>query len=64
MTVFQNVALYILKEVYDVSEVFSAFTTRKLTLMMEAASTYETSVNFCKTTRRNIPESSQTVVGA
>jgi hypothetical protein len=30
-----------------------------IALMMEAASTYETSVNFCQTTRRNNPEDSR-----
>jgi hypothetical protein len=34
----------------DVSEVLAA------SLMMEAGSISETSVNFCDTTRRNIPE--------
>jgi hypothetical protein len=29
-----------------------------ITLMMEAASTSETSTNFCQTTRRNNPEDS------
>jgi hypothetical protein len=29
-----------------------------ITLMMEAASTYETSINFYQTTRRNNPEDS------
>jgi hypothetical protein len=29
-----------------------------ITLMMEAVSTSETSVNFCETTRRNNPEDS------
>jgi hypothetical protein len=29
-----------------------------ITLMMEAVGTPETSVNFCETTRRNIPEDS------
>jgi hypothetical protein len=38
----------------DVSEVLTASIIRAI--MMEAASTYETSVNFYQTTRRNIPE--------
>jgi hypothetical protein len=38
----------------DVSEVFAASII--IALMMEAASTSETSVNFYQTTRRNIPE--------
>jgi hypothetical protein len=33
-----------------------------IALMMEAANTYEKSVNFCKTTRRNIPEGRQSVI--
>jgi hypothetical protein len=37
-----------------VSEVFTAF----IIAVMEAARTSETSVNFCHTTRRNIPEDS------
>jgi hypothetical protein len=47
MTVFWNVAPCTLEEVY-----------RRLLIdmMMEAASTSETSVNFYQTTRRNIPE--------
>jgi hypothetical protein len=32
---------------------------RAIALMMEAVNTSETSVNFCQTTRRNIPENSQ-----
>jgi hypothetical protein len=34
----------------------TAFIMRLIALMMEAASTSETSVNFYQTTRRNIPE--------
>jgi hypothetical protein len=34
------------------------FVASIVTLMMEAASTSETSVNFYQTTRRNIPEDS------
>jgi hypothetical protein len=33
-----------------------SFLTCLIALMMEAASTSETTVNFCQTTRRNIPE--------
>jgi hypothetical protein len=41
----------------NASEVFTAFITRPITvLMMEAVSSCETSGNFCKTTRRNFPE--------
>jgi hypothetical protein len=36
----------------------AAFITRAIALMMEAASTSETSVNFYQTTRRNNPEDS------
>jgi hypothetical protein len=32
--------------------------SRKINLMMEAVSTFETPVNFYQTTRRNIPEDS------
>jgi hypothetical protein len=38
----------------DVSDVIAASII--ITLMIEAARTSETSVNFCETTRRNIPE--------
>jgi hypothetical protein len=41
--------------VTDVSEVLVA-ASKAIALMMEAASTSETSVNFCQTTRRNNPE--------
>jgi hypothetical protein len=41
----------------DVSEVLVA----SITLMMEAVSTSETSVNFYQTTRSNIPEDSHKV---
>jgi hypothetical protein len=46
---FWDVALCSLVEVYR----------RLIALMMEAASTSETSVNFYQTTRRNIPEGSR-----
>jgi hypothetical protein len=53
MTVFWDVAPCSLIQVYtDVSEV------QGIVLMMEAAITSETSVNFYKTTRRNMPEDS------
>jgi hypothetical protein len=42
----------------DVSEVLIASIIRKMNLMMEAASTSQTSVKFYQTTRRNIPEDS------
>jgi hypothetical protein len=38
--------------------VLAAFIIRAIALMMEAASTSETSVNFFQTTRRNNPEDS------
>jgi ABC-type arginine transport system permease subunit len=41
------------QKVTDVSEVLTAAI---IALMMVAVSTYETSVNFYETTRRNIPE--------
>jgi hypothetical protein len=37
---------------------------RVIPLMMEAASTTETSVNFYQTTRRNIPEASHFILAA
>jgi hypothetical protein len=40
----------------DVSEVLTAFVIKAIALMKEAVSTSETSVNFYKTTLRNIPE--------
>jgi hypothetical protein len=36
----------------------TAFIIRAIALMIEAANTSETSVNFYQTTRRNIPEDS------
>jgi hypothetical protein len=54
MTVFWNVAPCSLIET-DISEVLTASI---ITLMMEAVSTSEMSVNFYKTTWRNIPEDS------
>jgi hypothetical protein len=47
MTVFWNVALCSLVEVYRLL---------RGALKMETASTYETSINFYQTTLRNIPE--------
>jgi hypothetical protein len=41
-----------------ISEVLTASIIMVIALMMEAASTSETSVNFYETTRRNIPEDS------
>jgi hypothetical protein len=38
--------------------VLAASIIRAITLMMEAAGTSETSLNFYQTTRRNIPEDS------
>jgi hypothetical protein len=63
MTVFWAAAPCSLVEVY-VSEVLTAPIIRVMsdhlgTLMMEAARTSETSVNFCQTTLRNIPEVSR-----
>jgi hypothetical protein len=40
----------------DVLEVLTASIIRVMALMMEAASTSETSINFYLTTRRNIPD--------
>jgi hypothetical protein len=54
ITVFWDVAPCSL----DVSEVLPACIIRAIALMIEAVSTYETSVNFFQTTRRNIPEDS------
>jgi hypothetical protein len=51
MDVFWVVAPCSLVEVY---QCFRGACT--ITLMMEAASTYETSVNFCQTTQRSNPE--------
>jgi hypothetical protein len=55
MTVFWDVALCSLVDVYDVSEVLAASIIRA---MMKAASTSEASVNFYQITRRNITEDS------
>jgi hypothetical protein len=43
----------------DVSEVLTASITRLISLMTEAVSTSDKSVNFYQTTRRNIPEDSR-----
>jgi hypothetical protein len=40
----------------DVPEVLAATIISRIALMLEAASTFETSVNLYQTTRRNIPE--------
>jgi hypothetical protein len=40
----------------DVSEVLAASIIRAITLVMEAAVTSETSVNFYQTSRCNVPE--------
>jgi hypothetical protein len=45
----------------DVSEVLTA---SMIALMMEAESTSESSVNFYKTTRRNIPETAMFILAA
>jgi hypothetical protein len=37
-------------------EIFVFWKVALIVLMMEAASTYETSINFYQTTRRNIPQ--------
>jgi hypothetical protein len=62
MAVFWVVAPCILVEVYDISEVLAASIIRArgllIALMMEAASTSETSVNFYQNTRHNNPEDS------
>jgi mannose/fructose-specific phosphotransferase system component IIA len=55
MTVFWDVVPCSLVNFTGVSEVLTAL---NITLMMEAASTSETSANFYQTTRRNIPEDS------
>jgi hypothetical protein len=47
------------KKFTDVSEVLAAYIIRLIiALMMEAASTTETSINLCQITRRKIPEDS------
>jgi hypothetical protein len=47
------------QKITDVSKVLAAARGLLIALMMEAASTSETSVNFYQTTRLNIPEDSQ-----
>jgi hypothetical protein len=54
MTVFWDVAPFSLVEVYRRFRGVSII--RAIALMMEAASTSKTSVNFNQTTRRSIPE--------
>jgi hypothetical protein len=46
------------KKITNVSEVLASSIIRAFTLMMEAVTTSETSVNFYQTTRRNNPEDS------
>jgi hypothetical protein len=58
ITVFWNVAPCSLEDVFDVSEVLTVSIIRAVTLMIEAVSTSETSVNFCQTTQRNVLEDS------
>jgi hypothetical protein len=53
MTVFSGAAPCSLRKFTGVSNVIAAFI---IVLKMEAASTFETSVNFYQTTRRNTPE--------
>jgi hypothetical protein len=54
--VFWDVALYSVVKFTDVLEVFTASIMRVITLMLEAVSISERSVNFYKTTQHNIPE--------
>jgi hypothetical protein len=66
-TVFWDVALYNLLQVYALLKLIFAFNIRAMSktldlfivLMMEAAAALKTSVNFYKMTQRNIPEDSQ-----
>jgi hypothetical protein len=58
IAVFWDVAPCSLVILTDVSEVLTVSNIRVITLMMEATSTSETSVNIYQTTRRNIPEGS------
>jgi hypothetical protein len=62
MVVFWVVAPCSLVEVTDVSEVFAASIIRAMTLMMEAASTFETLVNFYQTTWCYNPEDSHLIM--
>jgi hypothetical protein len=56
MTVFSDVAPCTWYNITDVSEVLA--TSIIIAMVMESASTSETSVNFYRTTRRNIPQDS------
>jgi hypothetical protein len=58
MTVFWVVAPCSLVEFINASEVIAVFINSIIVLMMEAASTSETSGNFYQTTRRNNPKDS------
>jgi hypothetical protein len=59
ITLFWNVAPCSLEKFTDVSDVFNSTQIRTIiALLMEAATTSETSVNFCQTTPRNVPEES------
>jgi hypothetical protein len=44
------------QKLIDVLEVITASTTLAIGRAMEAVSTSETSIDFCETTRRSIPE--------
>jgi hypothetical protein len=50
---------YMLKYSLDIHHVVVVYAARKRALMMKAASTAETSVNFYQTTRRYNPEDSR-----
>jgi hypothetical protein len=56
--------LVVWQEFTDVSEVLSASVIRTIALMMEAASTSETSENFYQTSLRNIPENSRLITSS
>jgi hypothetical protein len=62
MTVFWDVASCCLVEIYRRFRGVAASIIGVIALIMEAASTSETSVNFYQTTRRYIPEDSQLLV--
>jgi hypothetical protein len=54
MTIFWDMARVVLQKKTDVSEGHTA--SINITLMIEAVSISETSINFYETTRRNIPK--------
>jgi hypothetical protein len=58
MVVFWDIAPCTLVETQQISEMPTAFIVRSMKMIMDEASTSETSMNFYQSTRRNTPEKS------